>query len=162
MDNLQFNNFLKEEVVRHLRKNNLIKEVDNEMIDKVINVIIDNIKSGVEISHKDVHYFIKKIILNTCKYDIEKKYETCTEINNINKNKLVNSLCNYFDENNCNKIKELVLLNNNNIEKSKYSTLLTEESGLINSNNFNDRITNQSQISKNNKSSMIDNNENNL
>ena len=126
MDNSQFNNFIKEEVVRHLIKSNLIKEIDNEMIDKVINIIINNIKLDVKISHSDVHYFIKKIILNICKYDIEKKYGTCTEINNINKNKLVNSLCNYFNEDNCKKIKELIKLNN-----IKYSTLVTDKSLLV-------------------------------
>ena len=114
MDNLQFINFIKEEVVRHLRKNSLIKEIDNDMIDKIINVIIDNIKLGIKISHSDVHYFIKKIILNTCKYDIEKKYGTCTEINNVNKNILVNSLCKYFDEKTCDDIKKLINNNNNN------------------------------------------------
>jgi hypothetical protein len=120
MDNSQFNDFIKEEVVRHLRKNSLIKEIDYDIIDNIINVIINNIKLGIKISHSDVHYFIKKIILNTCKYDIEKKYGTCTEINNVNKNILVNSLCKYFDKDNCDKIKELVILNeNNNTYKSQ-------------------------------------------
>jgi hypothetical protein len=81
MNNSQFNKFIKEEVTRHLIKNNLVKEIDFDIIDKVINVIINNINLGIKISPTDVHFFIKKIILNTCKYDIEKKYETCRQIN---------------------------------------------------------------------------------